>query len=141
MADTMCPQPSGFRGCSSIVTIINNIIIIIIIIVIISSSSSSSSIVICLFHPPLEEALRHVFRSAQVRAYDDRAQFRNIGIPYIKSLCPVVVCALTYVALMFAPRWAAAIGLESQFAAGGVHTEVRIASIARHNFSVPPTKA
>ena len=32
------------------------------------------------------------FRSAQVRAQDDRAQCWNRGIPYKQSLCPVVVC-------------------------------------------------
>ena len=31
-------------------------------------------------------------RSAQVRAYDDSAQCRNIGIPYRRSLCPFVLC-------------------------------------------------
>ena len=31
-------------------------------------------------------------RGAQVRADDDRAQCRNIGIPLQNSLCPVVLC-------------------------------------------------
>ena len=34
-----------------------------------------------------------VFRSAQVRAYDDRALCRNVGTSYRKSLSPVVECS------------------------------------------------
>ena len=35
---------------------------------------------------------RGLFRSAQVRAYVERASCWNIGNPYMKSLCPVGVC-------------------------------------------------
>ena len=64
-----------------IIIIITTIIIIIIIIIIISSSSSGS-------------------RSAQVRAYDDRAYCRDVGIPH-KRACALSSHALTYVALRY----------------------------------------
>ena len=55
-------------------------------------------------------AHRESIRSAQVRAYDDRAKYWNIGIPYTGAYCPVVICPYLCTSAVASGEWRVAGG-------------------------------